>query len=224
MNIFVAKLTLIRALPTGYEAALVNDGTFQRDRCCQLDKVVGPTFDLLAFLVADVLSHCHVITDQRTAASMLYRLLHRTCVLETVDSEPRPLSEVAILLLDGLDLNGVEGNKCRLSSSLIAHVLDTVDGDFFVVNDDSVDVAPQNGADGEIVFLLSGFAQVDDSSMDSWEDSLEAGEHLAKLDLALVLSFVRSSREEFAVNVLKLFVEFGLFDADIQPCFDGELT
>jgi hypothetical protein len=103
-------------------------------------------------------------------------------------------------------------------------VLDTVDGDFFVVNDDSVDVAPQNGADGEIIFLLSGFAKVDDSSMDSWEDSLEAGEHLAKLDLALVLSFVRSSREEFAVNVLKLFVEFGLFDTDIQPCFDGELT
>ena len=175
-----------------------------------------PTFDFLALLVTDVLGDRHVIADECASTGMLNCLLHRAGVLETVNRKSSALGEVAILFLDGSDLNGIERDESRLSSSLVAHVLDAFDRDFLVIDDDGVDVATQNSAHGEVVLLLGGFAQVDHPPVDAGEHPLEIGQYLAKLGFTLILPLVCASREQLAENILELFVEFGLFDADVS--------
>jgi len=192
----------------------MNDGALQCDRCCQQYITAVPTFDLLGPFVTDVLGDGYVVTDECTATSMLDRLLHRTGILETVDSKTSPLGKVAVFLLYRLDLDSVERDECCLSSALVSHVLDTVDGNFLMIDDNCVDVSTQDGANSEVVLLLSGFAEIDDASVNAGEHPLEVGDHLAKSDLALVLTFVRASCQEFAVHILELLVQFGLLDAD----------
>ena len=99
---------------------------------------------------------------------MLHGSLHCGFKLDAVNGESSTFDKVAILFLDGSSLERVQGKECRLTSPLISHVLDTLDGSLFVLDDDSIETVPENGHDGSIILASGWFAQVDDSAMNAY--------------------------------------------------------
>lgn len=85
---------------------------------------------------------------------------HGWIVLDTVDSQSCPLGESSVFFLGRLDLDRVEGDECRLPGSLIAHVLDTVYGDLFVLYHDTLRIAAKHRGDGSVVFVGCRLTQV----------------------------------------------------------------
>jgi len=80
------------------------------------------TFDFDAFVVADISSDLHGITDQCTTAGMLHSSFNQRIILDHIYREScAPQASKAIL--DLLDLDGVEGNEGCLSTSVLTKVL-----------------------------------------------------------------------------------------------------
>ena len=125
---------------------------------------------------------------------MVHRALDGRVELNHVDGEAGALCERAELVVDGLDLDGVERDEGRLPGTLYAHILerhcqhhaeveftwnsyfDALDSRLLFVDDHSVDVAPENDGHGRLVLPLCGFTEVDDppaNTCDVLEDSCD---------------------------------------------------
>ena len=81
------------------------------------------TFDLLTLLVTDVPRNFHRVTNNRVPTRVVYRAFHRRLVLDHVDRKTRALRKRAELVVDRFHLNRVKRNKCRLTRTLVAHIL-----------------------------------------------------------------------------------------------------
>lgn len=123
------------------------------------------------------------IADQRASTSMLYSSSNDRVTLDDIDSEASAFDEVAVLFLNRLDLDGVQGNECRLASTLITHILmvshrdsrqtyfDALDSRFLVVDDDGVNVATQDCHDCRLVLASSRLDQVDNTTVHTSESA-----------------------------------------------------
>ena len=87
---------------------------------------------------------------------MVYRSLDRWLVLNNIDCQPYTFSECSELVIHRLDLNGVEWNECRLTRTLIAHILDAVDSSLFLVDHYRVNVATEDNIDSRFVASRGG--------------------------------------------------------------------
>lgn len=130
------------------------------------------TFHLLTLLITYIPRHLHIITHEGTTKRMMYRSFHRTLILDNVHRKPCTLRKRAVLVVDRLDLNGIQGDERGLSGPLCAHILDTVDGGLFFINDDRGDVAPENNRDCSFILALDGLAEIDNSAADAWNDQV----------------------------------------------------
>lgn len=81
------------------------------------------TFDLLTPLPTHILCHLDRIADQRVPARMMHRPFHRRVKLDHVHCETGTFREGTVLVVDGFDLDRVEGDEGRLAGTLVTHVL-----------------------------------------------------------------------------------------------------
>lgn len=141
------------------------------------------TFDFLTLLVTDVSRNLHRITNNRVPTRVVYRAFHCRLVLDHVDRKTCALRKRAELVIDRFHLNRVERNKCRLTRTLVAHVLEhnieywptwqsrmkwrreahlyAVDGSPLLVYNDGINITTEDNRDSGFVFPLSRFAQID---------------------------------------------------------------
>jgi hypothetical protein len=108
---------------------------------------------------------------------VVYRAFHRGLVLDHVDRKTRALRKRAELVVDRFHLNRVERNKCGLTRTLVAHILEhtywptwqsrmkwrrdahlyAVDGSPLLVYNDGINITTEDNRDCGFVFPLSRF-------------------------------------------------------------------
>lgn len=186
------------------------------------------TLDLLPLVVADMPSDLHRVANQGVPTRMLHGALDARVVLNHVDRESGTFGERTELVVDGFGLDRLEGNKGCLAGALDAHVLwtssisrhlqasareggthlDAGDRSLLVVDDDRVDVASEDGGDGDAVLAVRRLAEVDHAALDAGEGPLEVRERLPELGVALALLLVDSGLLDLLKRSDELLVEF----------------
>jgi hypothetical protein len=131
--------------------------------------------------------------------------------LDRVESEPGTF-EGAQTLRNRLHLDRVERDERRLSSALVAHVLDAVDSRLFVVHNDGVCVASKHDHDRLVIFVCGRAAEIDDPAVNAGKDALEAGKGLLEPDLTLILSLIDARLEELLIRLVEALVNLRLFE------------
>ena len=139
---------------------------------------------------------------------MVHRTFNRRIISDHINSQTSTLGKRAELVVHGLDLDSVERDERRLARPLVAHVLDAVDRRLLLVDDNRVDVAPQDHCNRRLVLALRRLAEVDDAPAHPGEDTLEVGESFLEARFALGLLLVDASLCERLVDVDELLVGF----------------
>jgi len=96
------------------------------------------------------------------------RPLNRRIELHQIKGVPHTLAEGPELIVHGLDLDGIKRDESRLSRTLVAHIFDTVDGRFLLVDDDSIDVSTKDNGYCRFVLSFGRFAEIYESAANTW--------------------------------------------------------
>lgn len=81
------------------------------------------TFYLLTLFITNISGHFHCVTYEGISACVMYRTLNYSLMDDNVNSQSGTLSEGSEFVIDRFGLDGIEGNKCGLAGTLVAHVL-----------------------------------------------------------------------------------------------------
>ena len=141
---------------------------------------------------------------------MMHRPLNHRLKGDDVYGQPRALGERTKFVVHGLDLDGVEGNKCCLTRALVPHVVDAVDRSFLLVDYDRVHVTPKHHCHRRVVLALRRLAVINHSPTHPGEDTLQVRKCLFEARLTLGFVLVNTSLGKLLVNVDELLVCFFL--------------
>ena len=151
---------------------------------------------------------------------MMDRPLNRRIELHQIKGVPHTLAKGPELVVHGLDLDGIKRDESRLSRTLVAHIFDTVDGRFLLVDDDSIDVSTKDNGYCRFVLSFGRFAEIYESAANTWrkagleeqkgtevdsctwEYSLQVGDGLLHLGLFLRLLSLDACLKQLVVDIL----------------------
>lgn len=109
----------------------MNDGSLECDSYIDdislnphVEQTLELTLDLLSLLVADKPRNFHGIADEGIPTRMLHRTLDTRVVADDIDGESSSLGEGAVLVVDGLRLDRLEGDERCGSGTLDSYVLE----------------------------------------------------------------------------------------------------
>ena len=141
---------------------------------------------------------------------MVHCTFNRRVIRDDVDSQPCALCKSAELVVNGLHLNRVEWDECRLTRALVAHILDAVNRSLLLIDHDCIDIAPEDDSHGGLVLALGGLAQIDDAASNSGKDALEVCECLLQPGFTLRLLLVYTRLCKLFVDLDELLVDLFL--------------
>ena len=88
-----------------------------------MDEIEVRTFDLLGLVETNVSSNFQSIANKGITTSVMNGPLNGSLILDDIDRETSTFGERPELIVDRLDLNGVQWNESGLSCALVSHVL-----------------------------------------------------------------------------------------------------